>query len=163
MNSTLKSLLFWMVLVVVGVLVWNFSTRFQRSDQAVSFSTFMTQVETGQVSSVTITGNEIQGVLKSNEQFRTQYLIHAPTNYDTSFANIVAPPAANITVDGAPVAGFTPIGGTGFSVARIPLSNAGDGNHLFEGDQPFGVMIYGYGQYTSYWYPGGLDLNVIPQ
>ena len=62
MNSTLKSLLFWMVLVVVGVLVWNFSTRFQRSDQAISFSTFMTQVETGQVSSVTITGNEIAGV-----------------------------------------------------------------------------------------------------
>ncbi len=78
MNSTLKSLLFWMVLVVVGVLVWNFSTRFQRSDQAVSFSTFMTQVETGQVSSVTITGNEISGVLKSNEQFRT----HAPTQYE---------------------------------------------------------------------------------
>jgi hypothetical protein len=43
-NSTLKSLLFWMVLVVVGVLVWNFSTRFQRSDQAISFSTIMTQV-----------------------------------------------------------------------------------------------------------------------
>ena len=38
MNSTLKSLLFWMVLVVVGVLVWNFSTRFQTRDQAISFS-----------------------------------------------------------------------------------------------------------------------------
>ena len=31
LNSTLKSLLFWMVLVVVGVLIWNFSTTFQRS------------------------------------------------------------------------------------------------------------------------------------
>ena len=78
MNSTLKSLLFWMVLVVVGVLVWNFSTQFQRSDQAISFSTFMTQVETGQVSSVTITGNEIAGVLKTNDSFRT----HAPTQYE---------------------------------------------------------------------------------
>ena len=28
LNSTLKSLLFWMVLVVVGVLIWNFSTAF---------------------------------------------------------------------------------------------------------------------------------------
>jgi cell division protease FtsH len=77
-NSTLKSLLFWMVLVVVGVLVWNFSTRFQRSDQAISFSTFMTQVESGQVSSVTITGNEISGILKTNDSFRT----HAPTQYE---------------------------------------------------------------------------------
>ena len=42
MNSTLKSLLFWMVLVVVGVLVWTFSTRFQAHDQAVSFSNFVT-------------------------------------------------------------------------------------------------------------------------
>ena len=67
MNSTLKSLLFWMVLVVIGVLVWNFSTRFQRSDHAISFSTFMTQVVAGQVSSVTITGNEISGVLKTND------------------------------------------------------------------------------------------------
>ena len=26
---------------------------------------------------------------------------------------------------------------------------------------PFGVQVYGYGQYTSYWYPGGLDLEEI--
>lgn len=108
-------------------------------------------------------GDPAMAIAVTTEQFRTGYLIHAPTNYDTSFANIVAPPNANITVDGAPVGGFTAIGGTGFSVARIPLSNAGDGNHQFAGDQKFGVMIYGYGQYTSYWYPGGLDLNFIPQ
>jgi cell division protease FtsH len=77
-NSTLKSLLFWLVLVVVGALVWNFSTRFQARDQAMSFSTFVTQVEAGQVASVTITGNEISGVLKSNENFTT----HAPAQYE---------------------------------------------------------------------------------
>jgi cell division protease FtsH len=77
-NSTLKSLLFWMVLVVVGVLVWNFSTRFQRADDAISFSTFMTEVEAGQVASVTITGNEITGTRKSSGTFRT----HAPTQYE---------------------------------------------------------------------------------
>ena len=66
MNSTLKSLLFWMVLVVVGVLVWNFSTRFNTRDQTISFSQFMTQVESNQVSSATISGNEISGTLKSN-------------------------------------------------------------------------------------------------
>ena len=77
MNSTLKSLLFWMVLVVVGVLVWTFSTRFQAHDQAVSFSVFVSQVEQGQVASVTIVGNEITGVLKSNETFTT----HAPAQY----------------------------------------------------------------------------------
>ena len=34
MNSTLKSLLFWMVLIVVGVLIWQFSTQFQRAENA---------------------------------------------------------------------------------------------------------------------------------
>jgi len=108
-------------------------------------------------------GDPAMAIAVTTEQFRKQYLIHAPTNYDTSFANIVAPPGANVTLDGAPVGNFTAIGGTGFNVARVQLSNAGDGNHLFDGDQKFGVMIYGYGQYTSYWYPGGLDLNSIPQ
>jgi cell division protease FtsH len=67
-----------MVLVVVGVLVWTFSTRFQAHDTAVSFSNFVQQVEQGQVASVTITGNEITGILKSNETFTT----HAPAQYE---------------------------------------------------------------------------------
>jgi len=25
------------------------------------------------------------------------------------------------------------------------------------------ISVYGYGQYTSYWYPGGLNLELIPQ
>ena len=32
---------------------------------------------------------------------------------------------------------------------------------VFEGDQPFGIVVYGYGRYTSYMYPGGLNLNKL--
>ena len=78
MNSTLKSLVFWMVLVVVGVVVWNFSTKFQTSNKPVSFSEFMSAVDAGQVARVTITGNEITGVNKSQENIRT----YAPPQYD---------------------------------------------------------------------------------
>ncbi len=78
MNSTLKSLLFWLVLVIVGVLVWNFSTTFQSRDRAVSFSDFMSWVDSGQVAQVTITGNEISGTTKANETFRT----YAPAQYE---------------------------------------------------------------------------------
>ena len=97
------------------------------------------------------------------EQYRSSYSFHAPTNYESSFANITAPAGTNVTIDGQPVAGFQPIGGTGFSGVRVQLSNAGDGDHTITGDKAFGVQVYGYGQYTSYWYPGGLDLNLIPQ
>ncbi len=78
MNSTLKSLLFWLVLVIVGVLVWNFSTTLQPRDKPVTFSDFMSWVDSGQVSAVTITGNEITGTTKANESFRT----YAPTQYE---------------------------------------------------------------------------------
>ena len=77
MNSTLKSLLFWMVLVVVGVLIWNFSTTFAgKSETPMAFSDFLKHVEAGNIVEVTITGNEISGLLtgttaNGNEKFRT--------------------------------------------------------------------------------------------
>ena len=80
MNSTLKSLLFWMVLVVVGVLIWNFSTGFQGADQEMSFSDFLVKVQNGEVEAVTITGNEISGTLKVgvDAKFRT----YAPAQFE---------------------------------------------------------------------------------
>ncbi len=74
----MKSLLFWMVLVVVGVLIWNFSTTFQTRDRSITFSEFITWVDGGQVDKVTITGNEISGTSKSGERFRT----YAPPQYE---------------------------------------------------------------------------------
>jgi cell division protease FtsH len=77
-NSTLKSLVFWMALMLVGVVVWNFSTRLQTSHKSETFSVFMTQVESGQVGKVTLTGNEITYTTKNEENFRT----YAPPQYE---------------------------------------------------------------------------------
>ena len=55
MNSTLKSLLFWMALVVLGVLIWNFSTKFQHAEKTITFSEFWQAADSGQVARVTIT------------------------------------------------------------------------------------------------------------
>lgn len=98
------------------------------------------------------------------EQYRLDYQFHAPTNYESNYVNITAPTGATVTVDGTPVdAGlYTPIGASGYGVARIALSNAGNGSHTASSSDPFGITVYGFGQYTSFWYPGGLDLNVIP-
>jgi len=78
LNSTLKSLLFWMVLVVVGVLIWNFSTEFAgKSETTWPFSQFMKAVEDDQVASVVMVGHEITGTLKTStagngsDKFRT--------------------------------------------------------------------------------------------
>ena len=98
MNSTLKSLLFWMVLIVVGVLIWNFSTTFQRSETPMAFSQFLQDVEKGDVATVVITGNEITGTLKTaaggdgSPKFRT----YAPTQYE-GLANKLADRGIQIT------------------------------------------------------------------
>ena len=108
-------------------------------------------------------GDPAMALTVATEQFRKTYLFHAPINYETNYLNIVAPMDAKVTLDGAPVAGFKAIGATMFGVARLKLANNVDGNHDVKSDKPVGISVYGYGQYTSYWYPGGLDLEPLPQ
>ena len=78
MNSTVRSLVFWVVLVVVVVMIWSFSTQFQAGDNSVSFSEFVRWVDAGQVETVTIAGNEISGTLTAGDRFRT----YAPPQYE---------------------------------------------------------------------------------
>ena len=78
MNSTLKSLLFWMVLVVLGVLIWNFSTKLHQNERTIMFSDFMSQADAGTISRVDITGQDIAGLTKGGERFHS----YAPTQYD---------------------------------------------------------------------------------
>jgi cell division protease FtsH len=77
-NSTLKNMLFWVVLIVVGVLIWNFSTKLQQHEHQVTFTDFMTQVDRSEIANVTITGQDITGHTKAGEKFST----YAPAQYD---------------------------------------------------------------------------------
>jgi cell division protease FtsH len=77
-SSTLKSLVFWIALAVIGVLIWNVSTKFQQNDHQVSFSEFMSWVDAGNVQRVLITGQEISGNTKEGEAFHT----YAPEQYE---------------------------------------------------------------------------------
>jgi hypothetical protein len=105
------------------------------------------------------TGDPAMAISIGKEQYRKSYLFHAPTNYEYSFANVVCPTGTTAVLDGAALGGFTGVGASGFAVARVQLSNAGNGNHTLSSDLACGVSVYGYGQYTSYWYPGGSDLT----
>jgi len=109
------------------------------------------------------TGDPAMALAVPTGQYRTDYLFHAPVNYETNYVNITAPMDASITLDGSatPLSGFQAIGSTGYGLLRVTLDNSGDGNHRLVGDQAFGISVYGYGQYTSFWYPGGLDLGTI--
>lgn len=93
------------------------------------------------------------------QQYRNSYDFYVPATYPTNFLNVVAPVGAQLTLDGMPFTG-TPETVSGFSVyaERIP---AGPHRIRAVGNQPFGIKVYGVAPYTSYMYPGGLDLQLI--
>lgn len=96
------------------------------------------------------------------EQYRLKYVFLAPDDYDISYADVVAPMGATLTLDGAPVTvSGTQLGTTGYQVVRIKLDAGKGGAHTLTSDQPAGLQISGYGSYTSYQYPGGLNLLLI--
>jgi hypothetical protein len=98
--------------------------------------------------------------------FLTEYLIYAPTNFTENWVNIVFDKDTTIELDGGTTIdanGAQQVGVSAWRIARVPLSNAGDGTHslVVEGDgKGFGLSIYGYANAQSYWYPGGVDLPV---
>lgn len=97
-------------------------------------------------------------------QFRQSYAFLAPSTFSSSYVNVVKPVGEQspvVTLDGAPVseALFTaPVGGSGYGVARLPI---GGSFHRLEASAPVGIVVYGFARYTSYLYPGGLDLRRI--
>jgi hypothetical protein len=96
------------------------------------------------------------------EQYRMKYVFLAPDDYDFSFVDVVAPSGTELTLDGATVGvAATAIGTTGFGVVRVPIPKSGGGAHVLTSTKPVGIQVMGYGLYTSYQYPGGLDLNAI--
>jgi hypothetical protein len=98
-----------------------------------------------------------------SEQFRSDYLIFAEPGWQANYVDVIAPDGASVQVDGMNVTGFVGIGATGYSHAHFKLSNAGDGSHAITASDKIGVSVYGIINFGSYWYPGGLDLNVVPQ
>jgi cell division protease FtsH len=84
-NATFKTVMLWMSLLVVVFLAWHFA-QIQKKETSVKFSEFMTQVESGQVAEVTITGNEIKGHFNSQQSFKT----FAPIGYDKLVDTLLA-------------------------------------------------------------------------
>ncbi len=94
------------------------------------------------------------------EQYRTSYRFLAPANYQQNYVNVITQSPSSIKLDGKLLSKsqFAAIGSTGYHVAKLKISG---GAHYMEGAAKFGVAVYGVGSYTSYMYPGGLDLKLI--
>ena len=105
-------------------------------------------------------GDPSLGLVPSEAQWRASYTFLAPSTYDSHFASLVAASGTTVTLDEVPLdaAAFAPIGVSGYVAARVPLEA---GVHALVASAPVGLMLHGYGKFTSYLVPGGLDLRVI--
>jgi cell division protease FtsH len=78
LNSAVKNIIFWVVMVATAVLLWAVvkSSTGQRPAQ-LNFTQFTDQVDKGDVKKVTISGMEVVGVERDNAKFKTVI----PANY----------------------------------------------------------------------------------
>jgi len=71
-NRTIKTVVFWIVIGISALLLWQVvkSSPAQQGIPEISYSQFMTQVEAGDVARVTIAGSQIQGIYRAGGGFR---------------------------------------------------------------------------------------------
>ena len=81
MNSTVKTVLFWLLIVVSAALLWEVvkGARDSQKDKEVNVTQFMTDVDSGNVRELTVNGMEVTGKYRDGSAFHTT----APLNYFT--------------------------------------------------------------------------------
>jgi hypothetical protein len=108
-------------------------------------------------------GDPAMAIAVATEQYRSKYLIHAPTQLRDQLRQRHRPHGSGHHLDGAPVGGFVAIGATGFGVARVKVNNNGDGNHDLVGDKAFGVTSTATANTPATGTPAASTSSCIPQ
>lgn len=106
-------------------------------------------------------GDPAQSQSTAVEQYRTKYVFLAPDDYDISYVDVIQPMDATVTVDSQPVSVAPQQISSGYGIARVKLGPGNQGAHVLTATAPVGIQVFGYGSYTSYHYPGGLNLKTI--
>lgn len=95
------------------------------------------------------------------DQYRSNYNFLIPNTYQQNYINVTAPRGAMITLDGNMLMGTTMNVGANLVMYTI---NVAPGQHTIRSMtdvERFGLKIYGVASFTSYAFPGGLDLAPI--
>jgi cell division protease FtsH len=65
LNSTVKTALLWVVIIVLVFLLWSLFNTAKGTSEQIAYSKFLERVNQGQVEKVTVRGDEIRGSLKA--------------------------------------------------------------------------------------------------
>jgi cell division protease FtsH len=79
-NSTVKTIVFWLVIVLSCVLLWQVvkAGGSGSKEREINFSEFMSQVDQGNISEVTLIGTEVRGKYRND---KTGFHTTVPANY----------------------------------------------------------------------------------
>lgn len=96
------------------------------------------------------------------EQYRSAYSFLAPDTYHQNYVTVTGPPGLSVQLDGEPIDltdyDYTEDTDNGWISAHVPID---PGPHYLEADNQvrMGIVVYGYDDYVSYAYTGGLNLK----
>ncbi|MGD0975982.1 MAG: ATP-dependent zinc metalloprotease FtsH [Candidatus Korobacteraceae bacterium] len=104
MNSTVKQVVFWLVIVLSGVLLWQVVKAGNNGvkEREINFSQFMNDVDQAKVKDVTLTGPDVRGQY-ANE--KASFHTTVPANYP-DMIKILRDKGVNITVKDASSGGW---------------------------------------------------------
>ncbi len=71
MNQLYKNIAMWLIIIATVVLMFNLISYKQPTNEKTTFSDFIAQVESGNVTEVTIQGSDVSGKYKDGKQFKT--------------------------------------------------------------------------------------------
>ena len=105
MNSTVKTVVFWLVLALAGVLLWQVvkGANSGAKEREINYSEFMSQVDQNNVSEVTVIGNDVRGKFKND---KSAFHVVVPPNYSEMYKPM-RDHGVNITVKDANGGSYT--------------------------------------------------------
>jgi hypothetical protein len=125
---------------------------------------FVAQFMTSQTAGDAVQGDPAMGNMISSAQYSTQYTFSTVPGFGANYVTVLANNSdlATILLDGFPLGAekFSPIGGTNYSVATVPLT---EGPHTTSSTNGHGITVEGMDTAVSYLYPGGVSFQIDGQ
>ena len=91
MNSTVKTALLWVVIIVLVFLLWSLFQTTKGTSEPIAFSAFLDKVNSGQVEKVRIRGDEINGETKATAPGgKREFHLNAPSTYPDMYNQLRA-------------------------------------------------------------------------
>lgn len=105
-------------------------------------------------------------IFPAAEQHRKDYVFLVPSTFSVNYMVLAKPVTGSFTIDGQSLGEFpdcvrAPVGTVQGITYEQVTCRVNAGPHTVEGDQAFGLSVYGYYNVGSYAFAGGADVKII--